>query len=329
MALSLLLQESQDVRLERVLKAAATEDNTVILTSLNAFWSSPGSVLDLFLESFRIGDGTSELLSHLVIVAVDDKAYERCLAVHPHCFHLKTEGVDYSGEKVFNTPEYLDMMWARLDFLRLILEKGYNFIFSVSLLSLLSQPWRLILNPLNVPYSNWLQLYLQVGPHPTSLITKQVVETTSSEHLHGLLILQDVDIMWFRNPLLYFYPDGDFQTSCDNFLGDPTNLKNWPNNGFNYVKSNNRSIEFYKYWYTSRARFPGVHEQNVLNIIKFDQHIKQIGVTIRFLSTERFGGFCEPSRDLNKNGPVELSYEDKRSVCTSHISIMETTIQMH
>ena len=134
MALS-LLQESQDVRLERVLRAAATRDNTVILTSLNAFWSTPGSVLDLFLESFRVGNGTSELLNHLVIVAVDDKAYERCLAVHDHCFDLKTEGVDYSGEKVFNTPEYLDMMWARLDFLRLILEKGYNFIFSVSLLS--------------------------------------------------------------------------------------------------------------------------------------------------------------------------------------------------
>ncbi|CAL9044455.1 unnamed protein product [Musa banksii] len=237
--------ESQDVRLERVLRAAATRDNTVILTSLNAFWSTPGSVLDLFLESFRVGNGTSELLNHLVIVAVDDKAYERCLAVHDHCFDLKTEGVDFSGEKVFNTPEYLDMMWARLDFLRVVLEKGYNFIFS------------------------------------------------------------DVDIMWFRNPLPFFYPDGDFQISCDNFLGDPTDLKNWPNNGFNYVKSNNRSIEFYKYWYSSRARYPGVHEQNVLNIIKYHQHVREIGVRIRFLNTKHFGGFCEPSRDLNK-------------VCTMH-----------
>ncbi|RRT65701.1 hypothetical protein B296_00006471 [Ensete ventricosum] len=127
--------ESQDVRLDRVLRAAATRDNTVILTSLNAFWSTPGSVLDLFLESFRVGNGTIELLNHLVIVAVDDKAYERCLAVHDRCFDLKTEGVDFSGEKVFNTPEYLDMMWARLDFLRVVLEKGYNFIFSVSSIS--------------------------------------------------------------------------------------------------------------------------------------------------------------------------------------------------
>ncbi|XP_065008495.1 uncharacterized protein At4g15970-like [Musa acuminata AAA Group] len=238
-------QEGQDERLERVLREAATEDKTVILTSLNGFWSAPGSVLDLFLESFRIGDGTRELLNHLVIVAVDDRAYERCLAVHRHCFDFKAEGVDFSGEKVFNTPEYLDMMWARLDFLRLVLEKGYNFIFS------------------------------------------------------------DVDVMWFRNPLPYFYADGDFQISCDNFLGGPTNLKNWPNNGFNYVKSNHRSIEFYKYWYSSRLRFPGVHEQNVLNIIKYDPSVRRMGVGIKFLSTERFGGFCEPSRDLNK-------------VCTMH-----------
>ncbi|XP_042435230.1 uncharacterized protein At4g15970-like isoform X1 [Zingiber officinale] len=237
--------ETQEMRLERVLRAAATPDKTVLMTSLNAFWSTPGSVLDVFLESFRIGDGTTALLDHLVIVAVDDKAYERCLAVHRHCFDFKVPGVDFSSEKVFNTPEYLDMMWARLDFLRLVLEKGFNFVFS------------------------------------------------------------DVDVMWFRNPLPFLYQDGDFQISCDNFVGDPTNMKNWPNNGFNYARSNSRTIEFFKYWHASRARFPGVHEQNVLNIIKYEQHVRDIGVQIRFLSTERFGGICEPSKDFNK-------------VCTMH-----------
>ncbi|XP_074573241.1 uncharacterized protein At4g15970-like [Curcuma longa] len=237
--------ESQEMRLERVLRAAATADNAVIITSLNAFWSTPGSGLDVFLEGFRTGNGTRELLNHLVIVAVDDKAYERCVAVHRHCLDFKVEGLDFSAEKVFNSPEYLDMMWARLDFLRLVLEKGFDFVFS------------------------------------------------------------DVDIMWFRNPFPYFYSEGDFQISCDRFLGDPTDLKNSPNNGFNYARSNNRSIEFFKYWYSSRARFPGVHEQNVLNKIKFDQRTQDIGVKIRFLSTERFGGFCQPSKNFNK-------------VCTMH-----------
>ncbi|KAG6476383.1 hypothetical protein ZIOFF_065623 [Zingiber officinale] len=91
--------ESQEMRLERVLKAAATADNAVIITSLNVFWSTPGSVLDVFLESFRIENGTRELLNHLVIVVVDDKAYERCIVVHRHYLDFKVEGVDFSAEK--------------------------------------------------------------------------------------------------------------------------------------------------------------------------------------------------------------------------------------
>ena len=44
--------------------------------SLNAAWASPGSVIDLFIDSFRSGVRTNLLLKHLVIVAFDWKAYE-------------------------------------------------------------------------------------------------------------------------------------------------------------------------------------------------------------------------------------------------------------
>jgi hypothetical protein len=107
-------------------------DNTVILTTLNAAWASPGSLIDLFIDSFRSGIRTNLLLKHLVIVAFDWKAYEECVKIHPYCFALGTDGVDFSEEKRFLTSGYLEMMWRRLDFLRLVLEKGYNFIFSVN-----------------------------------------------------------------------------------------------------------------------------------------------------------------------------------------------------
>lgn len=71
------------------------------------------------------------------------------------------------------------------------------------------------------------------------------------------------------------------------------------------MKSNNRSIEFYKYWHSSRETYPGYHDQDVLNMIKFDPSTVNIGVKIKFLDTAYFGGFCEPSRDLNQ-------------VCTMH-----------
>ncbi|KAG6469600.1 hypothetical protein ZIOFF_070530 [Zingiber officinale] len=125
-----LKQEKNDVKLEKVLKEAAMENKTVILTTLNAAWASPGSIIDLFFQSFRTGDGTRRLLDHLVIIALDKKAYIRCISLHTHCFALYIEGMDFSDEKIYMTAGYLSMMWRRIEFLRVILEMGYNFIFS-------------------------------------------------------------------------------------------------------------------------------------------------------------------------------------------------------
>lgn len=238
--------DSDDLRLERVLNDAAMEDRTVILTTLNEAWAAPNSVIDLFLDSFRTGDGTRRLMNHLVIIALDRKAFSRCLLVHIHCFPLISKGVDFSREAYFMTPDYLKMMWRRIEFLTSVLEKGYNFIFT------------------------------------------------------------DADIMWFRDPFPRFYFEAEFQIACDHFSGSPDDIQqNRPNGGFTYVKSNIRTVEFYKFWYKSREIYPGYHDQDVLNIIKDDPFITTIGLKIRFLNTAYFGGLCEPSKDLNE-------------VCTMH-----------
>ena len=51
-------------------------DRTVILTVVNEAWARPDSILDLFLESFRTGDGTKRLLNHLLIIAEDSQAFQ-------------------------------------------------------------------------------------------------------------------------------------------------------------------------------------------------------------------------------------------------------------
>lgn len=107
-------------------------NGTVILTTLNEAWAAPNSVIDLFLESFRIGEGTRELLNHLVIVALDETAFRRCLVIHEFCVSLVTEGVDFRREAYFMSKDYLKMMWTRIDFLRSILEFGYDFVFTVT-----------------------------------------------------------------------------------------------------------------------------------------------------------------------------------------------------
>ena len=111
--------------------------------------------------------------------------------------------------------------------------------------------------------------------------------------------------MWFRDPFARFSPDADFQIACDHFSGDPFDIDNRPNGGFNYIKSNNRSIEFYKFWHSSQEKYPGYHDQDVLNFIKHNPYVSEIGLKMRFLDTAYFGGFCEPSKDLNQ-------------VCTMH-----------
>ncbi|THU74419.1 hypothetical protein C4D60_Mb04t33140 [Musa balbisiana] len=221
-------------------------NKTVIMTTLNDAWTEPGSVLDLFLESFGIGNGTSQLLNHLVFITMGQKAHERCMSMRGHCFDLNTKGANLSEQKDYNTPGYLDIMWQRLDFQRQVLEKGYGFIFT------------------------------------------------------------DTDILWFRNPLPHFYPQGDFQVSCDRFFGNATDLENWPSNGFNYVRSNNRTISFFKYWYSARTKYPQDHDQAVFNYIKHDAYLRELGLTIRFLDSKYFHGLCE------------IRNRDWDAVCTVH-----------
>lgn len=105
--------------------------------------------------------------------------------------------------------------------------------------------------------------------------------------------------MWLRDPFPRLYPDADFQMACDRFFGDPNDSNNWVNGGFTYVKSNNRSIEFYKFWYKSRLDYPELHDQDVFNQIKHKALVSEIGIQMRFFDTVYFGGFCQTSRDIN------------------------------
>ncbi len=117
-------------RLGDLLKKASMPNKTVILTPLNHAWVAAG-MIDIYFESFREGENIQELVNHIVIVAVDKLAYDNCTKIHPHCFMLRTNGVDFSGEKVYMTDDYLKMTWRKIKFLQNVLEMGYNFIFSV------------------------------------------------------------------------------------------------------------------------------------------------------------------------------------------------------
>ena len=106
-------------------------DRTVILTILDQAWARPGSVLELFLESFKIGVGTKKLLNHLVIVTTDDQAFQYCKAMHPHCFPLPTPE-DFVARKPLMHPDRSKFGRRTIRLLGEVDELGYNFVFTVS-----------------------------------------------------------------------------------------------------------------------------------------------------------------------------------------------------
>ncbi|GLJ33929.1 hypothetical protein SUGI_0682500 [Cryptomeria japonica] len=184
------------------LSKAANQEKTVIITTLNAAWAQNNSMVDLFLKSFHI------------------------------------EGVDFSGEKLYMTRDYLKMMWRRLRFFGEVLERGYNFVFS------------------------------------------------------------DADIMWFRDPFTKFSSKADFQIASDRYRRKATNLSNKPNAGFMYVHSNEKTVDFFNFWYRSKKVYPRKNEQQVLKILKWKE-FRRRRLKFEFLDTKYFGGYCERTKDVN------------------------------
>lgn len=122
------------------LEKASTPDKTVIIAIINEAYIEPyeneyPSMFDLFLEGFWVGEKTRPLLRHLLVVSMDKTAHERCRFRRLNCYLLAAEGGGsadgFSGEKLYMSREFIEMMWRRTAFLLDVLMRGYNFIFTV------------------------------------------------------------------------------------------------------------------------------------------------------------------------------------------------------
>ncbi|KAM1027628.1 hypothetical protein ACFX13_041091 [Malus domestica] len=121
--------------LETVLGKASMDNKTVIIAVINKAYAvqdvkADTTMLDLFIESFWQGEGTMTLVDHLVLVAVDQTAYDRCMFLRLNCYRLETEGVDFGGEKLFMSEDFIKMMWRRTWLLLEVLKRGYSFVFT-------------------------------------------------------------------------------------------------------------------------------------------------------------------------------------------------------
>ncbi|GJW93574.1 putative nucleotide-diphospho-sugar transferase [Tanacetum coccineum] len=134
--------------LEAALEGASMPNKTVIIAIVNkAYTEGDKPMLDIFLDGFWLGENTRQLTNHLLIVAVDQIAFERCKFLRLHCYKLKTKGGDFLGEKLYMSQDFIKMMWQRTRFLRDVLRRGYNIVFTDTDVLWLRNPFpRLALN---------------------------------------------------------------------------------------------------------------------------------------------------------------------------------------
>ncbi|XXG77982.1 hypothetical protein AAC387_Pa08g2021 [Persea americana] len=116
--------------LETALEGASMENKTLIIAVVNKAYTQKGSLLDLLLQSFQVGEGTQLLRNHLLLAAIDQTAFEQCSLKGLHCYKFITDGVDYSGEKIFMSRDYRKITWMKNLFQANVLRRGYNFIFT-------------------------------------------------------------------------------------------------------------------------------------------------------------------------------------------------------
>ncbi|CAH2080131.1 unnamed protein product, partial [Thlaspi arvense] len=120
------IQQESSSDLSSLVKGVATDDRTVIITMVDQEWAKPESLLDLFLESFGIGERTKHLLNHLIVVALDDQALRYCLRVHPHCYLHRDSRRKFES----TSPDGLVAGWRKKSLVKEILELGYNMMFT-------------------------------------------------------------------------------------------------------------------------------------------------------------------------------------------------------
>ncbi|WCJ27476.1 Nucleotide-diphospho-sugar transferase family protein [Euphorbia peplus] len=102
-------------------------------------WARNGSIVDLFLESYKKGENTRHLLNHLVIVVLDVQSLQYCQGIHPHCFYLHFQTAPILNDSI----DYPTLHHIRNQLLLGVLHLGYNLVYTEADVMWLRNPFPL------------------------------------------------------------------------------------------------------------------------------------------------------------------------------------------
>ncbi|XP_039067057.1 uncharacterized protein At4g15970-like [Hibiscus syriacus] len=197
------LDSDKKTLLRAALMKASMPDRTVILTVVNGTWAKPGSILDVFLESFQVGVGTEHLLNHLLVIAEDSRSFENCKSKHPHCFELENS-TKKLAEKPPGTQGSLMFSQTRLMLLTRVIEFGYNVVFTNA-----DVMW--LRNPLSKLVANF-DLSIGCGLYPIDAKTFGIEGDGGFFHLKANA--RTIEFIRICNMNRVLYPDSEHQSLC-------------------------------------------------------------------------------------------------------------------
>ncbi|CAI5987685.1 unnamed protein product [Closterium sp. NIES-64] len=93
----------------------------------------------------------------------------------------------------------------------------------------------------------------------------------------------------------------DLLIACDRWSADPKAAA--ANGGFYMAHSNDRVLRFFDYWLESHTRLPGIHDQDAFMRVRpeADPYTRvTLRLSVHYLPTESFSGFCEIGRQLGR-----------------------------
>ncbi|CAM0913270.1 unnamed protein product [Alopecurus aequalis] len=112
-------------------------------------------------------------------------------------------------------------------------------------------------------------------------------------------LFTDLDILWFRNPLLRIPVGADIVLGCDNHFGNnPYDLDKFANGGFVYARPSASTLAFFRDWYEARTRWPGENDQVVFREMKHELAARH-GTTVQLVDTSYFHSACESWKKFN------------------------------
>ncbi|KAE9465076.1 hypothetical protein C3L33_03009, partial [Rhododendron williamsianum] len=215
-----------------------------------------------------------------LIIAMVNKAYVEG-------DRLETDGVDFDGEKIYMSNDFIKMMWRRTLFLGDVLKRGYNFIYTVR---------TCMLRAFCAASESVVEAFVAaVGLLEVSWWSCYWCRLAVEEFV--VAVRPDIDVLWFRNPFFILSSNEkiDFQISTDRFRGPKSNRIN---TGFYMIRSNNKTISLFDNWYAKKDDSVRMKEQDVLEMLMNNGLFGDLGLNVRFLHTLYFSGFCQNSRDV-------------------------------